>query len=316
MMETRPLGRSGLGIPPIVFGGNVFGWTVDPQSSFRLLDDMVGAGLTTIDSADVYSAWVPGHTGGESETVIGAWLKKRGHRDDVLIMTKCGIEMPGRGKGLGHKWIAQACEDSLRRLGIDTIDFYWAHRDDETTPLEETLEAFGRLIKAGKVRAIGASNYSAARLRMALNTSARHGLPRYEALQPHYNLVERGIEADLIPLCREEGLAVTPYFSLAAGFLTGKYRTEADLAKSPRGARNVGKYMTPKGMEILDALAKVADGAGITMGQAALAWMKAKPGITAPIASATSATQLAELVKAASVTLDAASMAALDAASA
>jgi len=315
-MELRPLGRSGLQVPPIVFGGNVFGWTVDATSSFRLLDEMVAAGLTAIDSADVYSAWAPGHSGGESETVLGAWLKRRGRRDDVLIMTKCGIEMPGRGKGLGHKWIAQACEDSLRRLGIETIDFYWAHRDDAATPLEETLEAFGRLIKAGKVRAIGASNYSAARLQAALAASARDGLPRYEALQPHYNLVERGIEADLLPLCRQEGLAVTPYFSLAAGFLTGKYRTEADLAKSPRGARNVGKYMTPQGMAVLDALEKVATAAGITMGQAALAWMKARPGITAPIASATSPGQLAELVKAAEIRLDPGSLAALDAASA
>jgi aryl-alcohol dehydrogenase-like predicted oxidoreductase len=229
---------------------------------------MVGARLITIDTADVYSAWVPGHTGGEGETVTGAWLKKRGHRND------------------------------------------------ETTPLEETLEAFVRLIKAGKVRAIGAPNSSAVRRRTALNTNARHGLPRYDALRPHCNLVERGIEADLIPLCREAGLAVTAYFSFAAGFLTGKYRTEAELAKRPRGARNVGGYMTPKGMEIPDALAKVAAAAGMTMGQAALAWMKAKPGTTAPIASATTPAQLAELVKAAEVTLDAASMAVLDVSSA
>jgi len=314
-METRALGRSGLAVPPIVFGGNVFGWTVNEADSFRLLDQMVGAGLSAIDSADVYSAWAPGHSGGESERVIGAWLRQRGRRDDVLVMTKCGIEMPGRGKGLGAKWIAQACDDSLQRLGIDTIDFYWAHRDDEATPLSETLDAFGKLIKAGKVRAIGASNYTAPRLRAALETSARYGLPRYEALQPHYNLVERGIEADLVPLCVEQGLAITPYFSLAAGFLTGKYRTDADLSQSPRGARNVGKYMTEKGMQVLAALEQVAQGKGVTMGQAALAWLRAKPGVTAPIASATTPAQLEELVTAAGVTLDAASVAALDAAS-
>jgi aryl-alcohol dehydrogenase-like predicted oxidoreductase len=314
-MQMRPLGRSGLSIPPIIFGGNVFGWTVDQAASFKLLDGMVAGGLNAIDSADVYSAWVPGHTGGESERVIGAWLKQRGRRDDVVIMTKCGIEMPGKGKGLGAAYIAKACDDSLQRLGIDTIDFYWAHRDDEVTPPEETLGAFDKLIKAGKVKAIGASNFSAPRLKASLDCSEQHGLPRYEALQPHYNLMERAIETDLVPLCVEHRVAITPYYALAAGFLTGKYRTEADLSKSPRGSRTVTKYMTPKGMAVLDALQAVAEAKHITMGQAALAWMMAKPGITAPIASATTPAQLAELVTAAGVTLDGASVAALDAAS-
>ena len=316
-MEMRALGRSGLSVPPVIFGGNVFGWTADQATSFRLLDACVDAGLVAIDTADVYSAWVPGHSGGESETVIGAWLRSRpGMRERVLILTKCGMEMPGRGKGLSPAWIMRAAEDSLRRLGIERIDLYQAHRDDESVPIADTLGAFARLIEQGKVRAIGASNYTAPRLKAALEASATYGLPRYESLKPHYNLMERGIEADLLPLCRAEGLGVIPYFSLAAGFLTGKYRTEADLDKSPRGRRSVAKYLNERGLRVLAALDRVAARLGATPAQVALAWQLAKPGITAPIASATTPEQLRELVGAATLRLDSAAVAELDAASA
>jgi len=316
-MQKRALGRSGIEVPPLIFGGNVFGWTADQATSFRLLDACVEAGLNAIDTADVYSRWVSGHAGGESETVIGAWLKARpGMRDRVLILTKCGMEMPGRGSGLSPAWIARAVEDSLRRLGVERIDLYQAHQDDESVPLEETLGAFARLIEQGKVRAIGASNYTAPRLKAALEASAKHNLPRYESLQPHYNLMERGIEADLLPLCREQGIGVIPYYSLAAGFLTGKYRSEADLDKSPRGRRSAAKYLDARGKRVLAALDEAAARHGATPAQVALAWQIAKPGITAPIASATSVEQLAELVKAATLALDAGTVAALDAASA
>jgi aryl-alcohol dehydrogenase-like predicted oxidoreductase len=314
-MEMRALGRSGLRIPPLVFGGNVFGWTADEAASHRLLDACVEAGLNAIDTADVYSAWAPGHQGGESEAVIGAWLKQRGRRDDVLILTKVGMEIPGRGKGLSAAWIATAVEDSLRRLGIETIDLYQAHRDDPTVPLEETLGAFARLIEQGKVRAIGASNYTAPRLREALETSTRLGLPRFESLQPHYNLMERGIEADLLPLCREEGVGVIPYYSLASGFLTGKYRSAADAGKSVRGQGIAQKYLNPKGMAVLAALDAAAARLQATPAEVALAWMIAKPGITAPIASATSLDQLGDLARAAALRLDAEAIQALDAAS-
>ncbi len=316
-MEMRPLGRSGLSVPPLVFGANVFGWTADRAMTFRLLDACVDHGLTAIDTADVYSYWVPGHQGGESETLIGEWLKARpGAREKVLILTKCGMEMPNRGKGLSPTWIATAVEHSLTRLGIERIDLYQAHRDDEATPIEETLGAFSRLIEAGMVRAIGASNYSATRFRAALDASARDGLPRFETMQPHHNMMERAIEADLLPLCREEGVAVIPYYSLASGFLTGKYRSAADLSKSPRGARGVAKYLDARGMRVLAALDAVAERAGATPAQVALAWQMATPGITAPIASATSPAQLEELAGAARLRLDAAAMATLDAASA
>jgi aryl-alcohol dehydrogenase-like predicted oxidoreductase len=316
-MRKRTLGRSGLEVPPLIFGGNVFGWTADRETSFRLLDACVEAGLNAIDTADVYSAWVPGHRGGESEAVIGEWLKARpGMRDRVLVLTKCGMEMPGQGKGLSAAWIARSAEDSLRRLGVERIDLYQAHRDDETVPLEETLGAFDRLVKAGKVRAIGASNYAAPRLKAALEASAKGGLPRFETMQPHYNLMEREIEADLLPLCREQGLGVIPYFALAAGFLTGKYRTDADLDKSPRGRRSAAKYMDARGMRVLAALDAVAARHRATPAQVALAWQMAKPGITAPIASATSLEQLVDLAKAAALELDTEAMTALDAASA
>lgn len=314
-METRALGRSGLRIPPVVFGGNVFGWTADEATSFRLLDACVEAGLNAIDTADVYSAWAPGNKGGESEAVIGAWLKRRGRRRDVLVLTKVGMEIPGRGKGLSPAWIATAVEDSLRRLGTDVIDLYQAHRDDPSVPLAETLGAFARLVEQGKVRAIGASNYAAPRLREALETSARLGLPRFESLQPHYNLMERGIEADLLPLCRDQGLGVIPYYSLASGFLTGKYRAAADAAKSVRGKGALEKYLNARGEAVLAALDAAAARLRATPAQVALAWLIAKPGIAAPIASATGVGQLADLARAATLRLDAEAIAALDAAS-
>ncbi len=314
-MQARELGRSGIAVPPVVFGCNVFGWTADRAMSFRLLDAMVEAGLHAIDTADVYSTWAPGHSGGESETIIGEWFAARGRRRDVTLLTKCGMEMPD-GKGLSPAWIATAVEASLRRLRTDVIDLYQAHRDDEATPLEDTLGAFARLVEQGKVRAIGASNYTAPRLKAALEASAAHNLPRFETLQPLHNLLERGIEADLLPLCLEQGVAVIPYSSLASGFLTGKYRSAADLGKSVRGARSVTKYMDASGMRVLAALDAVAARLSATPAQVALAWQIARPGITAPIASATGLEQLAELVRAASLALDAEAIAALDAASA
>jgi aryl-alcohol dehydrogenase-like predicted oxidoreductase len=316
-MELRELGRSGIKVPPIIFGGNVFGWTADQAMSFRLLDACLESGLVAIDTADVYSYWVPGHKGGESEAVMGAWLKARpGARDKVLILTKCGMEMPGQGKGLSPAWIATSVENSLQRMGIERIDLFQSHRDDESVPLEDTLGAYQRLIQAGKIRAIGASNYSAPRLKAALEASARHGLPRYESLQPHYNLMERGIEAELVPLCVEQGVGIIPYYALAAGFLTGKYRSEADLSKSPRGARGMAKYLDARGMRVLAALDEAAARHKATPAQVALAWQLAKPGITAPIASATTPEQFADLVKAAGLRLDPATVAALDGASA
>ena len=316
-MEQRTLGRSGLSVPPVIFGGNVFGWTADQAASFRLLDACVDSGLVAIDTADVYSYWVPGHVGGESENIIGAWLKARpGVRDKVLILTKCGMEMPNQGKGLAPAWIRTSVDNSLKRMGIDRIDLFQSHRDDESTPLEDTLGTYKDLIAAGKIRAIGASNYTAPRLKLALETSAKHGLPRYESLQPLYNLMERGIEADLVPLCVEHGVGIIPYYSLASGFLSGKYRSEADLSKSPRGARGLAKYLDARGMRVLGALDDIAAKHKVSQAQVALAWQFGKAGITAPIASATSAEQFADLVKAASLRLPAADVAALDQASA
>ena len=315
-MQGIKLGRSGITVPPVIFGCNVFGWTVDKPQSFRLLDALVDAGLNALDTADVYAAWVPGNQGGESETIIGEWLKARGRRGDVVILTKAGMEMPGKGKGLSAAYLAKAVEDSLRRLGTDVIDLYQAHRDDGVTPHAETLGAFQRMIEAGKVRAIGASNYSASRLKEALAASAAHHLPRYETMQPHYNLLERGIEADLLPLCAAEGVGVIPYYSLASGFLSGKYRGEADLGKSLRGARGAGKYLDARGLAVLAALDSVAARYAATPAQVALAWFKGRPALAAPIASATTLEQLAELAKAASLTLDVEAVAMLDAAGA
>src|SRR5215469_13165854 len=235
-MQKRPLGRSDIELPPLMFGGNVFGWTADEATSFRLLDALMAAGFNAIDTADVYSVWARGHQGGESEAVIGNWLKHRGKRDDVIIATKVGSQMGSGDKGLSRAWIMKECEASLKRLQTDVIDLYQAHRDDPDTSQEETAQAFADLVKQGKVRALGASNFTAARLKSALDVSKAHGLPRYESLQPLYNLVERpAFEAKLESLCRTEGLGVISYYALAAGFLTGKYRSEADLGKSPRG---------------------------------------------------------------------------------
>ena len=315
-LPRRPLGRSGIDIPPVVFGGNVFGWTTDEPTSFRLLDALLDAGLNAIDTADVYSRWVPGHTGGESETAIGNWLASRGSRDRVIVATKVGMDMGNGGAGLSKSWIMRAVEDSLRRLKSDYIDLYQAHQDDQATPLEETLEAFATLIQQGKVRAIGASNYTAPRLKEALDVSKRHGLPRYESLQPHYNLVERKIfEDELEPLCLAEELGVISYYALAGGFLTGKYRAEADLAKSPRG-KGAAKYLDDRGTRILAALDDAAQNLGATPAQVAIAWLVARPSVTAPIASATSVEQLHDLVNAARLQLDGEMIAALDRASA
>ena len=315
-MQLRALGGSGLQVAPLAFGGNVFGWTADEATSFRLLDAFVDDGFNLIDTADVYSRWIKGHRGGESETVIGRWLKKSGKRDRIVLATKVGMDM-GDGKiGLAPQYIRQSIDDSLRRLQTDRIDLYQAHQDDPKTPLEETLAAFAELIREGKVRAIGASNYSAARLDEALETSARLKLPRYESLQPLYNLVERpAYEAELEPLCRREGLGVINYFGLASGFLTGKYRSEADAGKSPRGSNTVKKYLNERGRRVLDALDSAAAQHQATPAQVALAWQMARPGLTAPIASATSLAQWQELAPAARLSLDADTIAAIDAAS-
>jgi len=316
-MQYRTLGRSALQVSPLCFGGNVFGWTADEATSFSLLDAWLDAGFNFIDTADVYSRWAPGHTGGESETVIGKWLKQGRRRDKVVIATKVGLDM-GDGKvGLKPAYIRQAVEDSLRRLQTDCIDLYQSHKDDESTPLAETLEAFARLIKAGKVRVIGASNYSASRLALALQTSGKLGLPRYESLQPLYNLYDRAeFEQGLQKLCLDEQVGVIGFSSLASGFLTGKYRGAADAAKSPRGKTATGKYLNLRGLRILAALDEVAAGTRSTPGRVALAWLLAQPGVTSPIASATSIAQLGELTAAAQLVLGAQALALLDQASA
>jgi aryl-alcohol dehydrogenase-like predicted oxidoreductase len=315
-MEQRSLGRSGIKVPPLMFGGNVFGWTIDKAQSHRILDRLVDAGLHAIDTADVYSAWAPGHQGGESETIIGEWLKASGKRSQVVIATKVGMKMGSGDQGLSRDWIMKEVEASLRRLQTDVIDLYQAHKDDETVPLEETLGAFADLVKAGKVRAIGASNYSASRLKQALEVSARDGLPRYETLQPLYNLMDRrAFEEALGPLCRAEGIGVINYYALASGFLSGKYRSEADFGKSKRGG-NMGKYLTPRGLKVLAALDAVAGEVAATPAQVAIAWLLAKPVVTAPIASATSLDQLEDLLGATALGLSPAQVAALDEASA
>lgn len=314
-MHTRKLGNSGINILPFAFGGNVFGWTADQAMSFRLLDRCVEAGITLIDTADVYSAWMPGHKGGESETVIGAWLKARGPaaRAKIVIATKVG--MLETRPGLKKANIIAACDDSLKRLGVDVIDLYQSHRDDADTPLAETLGAYGDLINAGKVRAIGASNYTVERLKEALETSARHNLPRYETLQPLYNLSDRAdFEAGLQDFCAANNIGVIPYFGLAAGFLTGKYRTPDDFKKSIRGMR-MANWLNERGLRILAAMDKVSAETGAKLSQIALAWLMTRKAITAPIASATSMEQFEELLGALSLTLSPAHIAALDAAS-
>ena len=317
MLPMRPLGRSGLSTAPLVFGGNVFGWTADEAMTFRLLDAFVDSGFNLIDTADVYSAWVPGHRGGESETLIGRWFARSGKRDRVLIATKVGKDMGEGRKGLSAAWIRRAVEDSLRRLQTDRIDLYQSHDDDPTVSFEETLGAFADLIRAGKVRAIGASNHGAARLAEALDTSDRLGLPRYETLQPLYNLIDReAFEAELAPLAIERGLGVINFYGLARGFLTGKYRSEADLAGSARGAGVRAACFNDRGWRVLAALDEAAAALRATPAQVALAWQLNQPGIAAPIASATSPTQLQELIGAATLSLDAATVDALDRASA
>jgi aryl-alcohol dehydrogenase-like predicted oxidoreductase len=313
-MDKRQLGNAALKVAPLCLGGNVFGWTADEAMSHRLLDAFVDAGFNFIDTANMYSAWAPGHTGGESERVIGTWLKRRKRRDDVIIGTKVGKPMADGLKGLAKDYVLRAVEDSLARLQTDYIDLYWAHEDDLTQPVEAPLETFGALIKAGKVRAIGASNFGAARLDAALAAGGRNGLPRYEALQPEYNLVARKeFESELQPVCRKHGIGVVPYFALASGFLTGKYRSEKDLAKSVRG-EDIAGYLDARGLGILAALDAVAARHGATPAQVAIAWLMART--TAPIASATSPAQLADILKSAQLRLDAADLAALDQASA
>ncbi|CAN7319035.1 aldo/keto reductase [Acidovorax sp. LjRoot117] len=316
-MNLRPLGRSGLQVSPLCFGGNVFGWTADEATSFSLLDAWVDAGFNFIDTADVYSRWAPGHAGGESETVIGQWLRASGKRDRIVLATKVGKDM-GDGKvGLRPEYIRQAVEASLKRLQTDRIDLYQSHDDDATVPLADTLGAYADLIRAGKVRAIGASNFSAARLAEALQTSERLHLPRYESLQPLFNLYDRAVFEDALqPLCLEHGVGVINFYALAAGFLTGKYRTPADAAKSARGTNTTAKYLNDRGLRILAMLDAVAQRYGATPGQVAVAWQMRQPAIVAPIASATSLGQLQELVKAAQLVLDDATLAELNAASA
>jgi len=311
-MDHRPLGRSGLSTAPLIFGGNVFGWTADEATSRRLLDAFVDGGFNAIDTADVYSAWVPGHVGGESEGVIGRWLKARGKRDDVLILTK--VAMWSAQPGLSAANIVAAVEGSLKRLQTDYVDLYQAHQDDAATPIEETLEAFDRLVKAGKVRAIGASNFSPERLSASLKASQASALARYETVQPRFNLYDRHeVEGPLAALAAREGLGIIPYYGLAAGFLTGKYRSEADLEGRSRG-RTVKQYLDDRGRKILAALDEAAQAMGASQAQVALAWIMVHPAITAPLASATSVEQLDELMGAARLTLPAVVIEALNAA--
>lgn len=315
-MMKRRLGRSAIEVAPLMLGGNVFGWTADEAESFRILDAFLAAGMNFIDTADVYSRWVPGHHGGESETILGKWMKQRGNRDKVIVATKVGLEMGEGKKGLSGPYIRRAVEDSLKRLETSYIDLYQTHRDDPETPLEETLATYGELVKEGKVRVIGASNYNAARLTQALEVSARHGYPRYESLQPHYNLYDRAeYEDSLEPVCRQFELGVIPYFALASGFLTGKYRSEDDLKKSARGAM-VKKFLDERGRRILAALDEVAKEKQAAQGEVALAWLIARPGITAPIASASREDQVRSLVRATWIDLDPASIERLNQASA
>ncbi len=303
MTPLRRLGASDLKIAPLVLGGNVFDWTADRHASFAVLDAFVDGGGTMIDTADVYSAWAPGHSGGESETVIGEWLRASGKRDRVQIATKVGM-LPGEGgEKLAPARIAAACDASLRRLGTDRIDLYFAHQDDDTQPQEAVAEAFAALVRAGKVRVLGASNFHAARLKSAIDTARAAGLPHYQVLQPEYNLVSRHkFEGELQDYCVVENIGVVPYYGLASGFLTGKYRSADDLGKSVRGGR-MRDLLEGKGAEVLAALDSVAEETGATVAQIALAWLMAQPGVTAPIASATSAQQLEELLPAMSLTL-------------
>ena len=316
-MQLRPLGQTGLQIAPIVFGGNVFGWTADDKRSFELLDAFVDAGFNAIDTADVYSRWVPGHHGGESETLIGRWLRANpARRQQVLLFTKVGSDMGDEHKGLGRLWIERAVEDSLRRLNTDVIDLYQSHRPDPETSYEETLGTYDRLVKAGKIRAFGCSNFDARQLAEAQDSARINALPAYQTLQPEYNLFDRAsYDGPLRDLALKLELGVIPYYSLASGFLTGKYRSEADLGKSPRG-QGVKKYMTPRGMRILAALDQVATRHHTQAAVVALAWLIAREGVTAPIASATTVAQLASFSAAAELVLSTSDRMQLDQASA
>ncbi len=315
-MDQRRLGRSDLMVSPLCLGGNVFGWTADEATSFKLLDAYVDAGLNFIDTADVYSTWASGNRGGESETIIGKWMKARGNRNRLVIATKVGSEMGPNQKGLSKSYIRSAVEASLQRLQTDHIDLYQSHRDDPDTPQQETIGAYEELIREGKVRAIGASNFTAARLKEALEISTELGLPRYESLQPKYNLYDRAeYESELEPLCREQEIGVIPYYGLASGFLTGKYRSEADFGKSVRGGR-MASYLDERGRRILAALDEVAGRKASAPAQVALAWLMARPGLTAPIASATSLEQMNDLIAATELSLDASDIETLDRASA
>jgi aryl-alcohol dehydrogenase-like predicted oxidoreductase len=315
IMQNRRLGRTGLQIAPLVFGGNVFGWTADAKRSFDLLDRFVGAGFNTIDTADVYSAWGPGNKGGESETIIGDWMKSRGNRGSVIVVTKVGSPMGEGKKGLSARYIAEAVEASLKRLQTDHIDLYLSHWPDAETSYAETLGAYRDLVQQGKVRFIGASNLDAGQLRASLDAAKAKSLPRYDVLQPEYNLYDRGsFDGALRDLCLAEEIGVITYFSLAKGFLSGKYRSEADLGQSPRGG-GVKAYLNERGARILGALDAVAEGVHAKPAEVALAWLIARPGVTAPIASATSLAQVDSLIKAAALTLSAADISALDAAS-
>ncbi len=304
MNDKKELGKSGLKVAPLMFGGNVFGWTVDEKLAFQILDRFVDAGFDFVDTADMYSNWFPGNRGGESETIIGKWMKNRGNRAKIILATKVGHEFSPTQKGLSKAYIFRAVEDSLKRLQTDYIDLYQSHKDDLTVPMEESLDAYAELIRVGKVRVIGASNFEGSRLQQALDLSAKKKIPAYQSLQPLYNLYDRAdYENSLEPVCVRNSVGVIPYFALASGFLTGKYRTDADLAKYQRGDR-VKKYMNPRGMMILRALDEVAKAKSCTVAQVALAWLIARPSITAPIASATSLEQLEGLVKATKLKLD------------
>jgi aryl-alcohol dehydrogenase-like predicted oxidoreductase len=310
MIEPRRLGGSGLATVPLMLGGNVFGWTADEATSLAVLNRFLDGGGTLVDTADIYSAWAPGHQGGESESVIGAWLARSGRRDEVLIATKFGMVRGGEGTDISPSHLAVAVEASLRRLRTDRIDLYFVHRDDPSQPLEPLLRALDGLVKQGKLRAIGASNFSAARLAEALEISRREGLAAFDVLQPGYNLLDRDFEAELQPLCEAHGLAVVPYFAIGAGFLTGKYRREEDAAGRARAGR-VKAYMNERGWRMLEVMDAIGRDTGATLAQIALAWLAAQPTIAAPIASATSVVQLNELLGALSLTLTPVQLAAL-----
>ena len=312
-IKRRPLGKSGLSVAPLAFGGNVFGWTVEESTAFRLLDRFVDAGFNLIDTADTYSTWVPGHHGGESETIIGRWLESRGRRDEVLIATKVGMEMAPEAKGLSRNHIENSITGSLKRLGTRSVDLYQSHADDLSVPIDEPLHTYARLLGEGKIRAIGASNFSAERLSEALRSSTEHGLPRYESMQPRYNLLDRdAYEGALEKCCKSAGLGVITYSSLASGFLSGKYRSKSDLTKSPRGARMEAR-LTGRGPQVLAALDGVAERLDVARSTVAIAWTVSRPGVTAAIASATSVEQLDELMEGANMRLDATSRSQLEA---